>query len=201
MPGPGESSYNSWGSAGGLPPLGSLTLNYSVTIPNSNDFPDESDSGTARTGNQVGARSAATQFRLGAQYSDAFSPEQFDDAPYVPPRSGQSLPNPYTVHTSHSPHAHTRTHGIPSVSILTRHLNISSFLILFLPCPVPESCRIPSECRQQFFLFRPQSPGSSLLSIPLPPAAPPLPCLSWHPSPWSRACSRPIRCPAICECH
>ena len=133
MPGPGESSYNSWGSAGGLPPLGSLTLNYSVTIPNSNDFPDESDSGTARTGNQVGARSAATQFRLGAQYSDAFNPEQFDDAPYVPPRSGQSLPNPYTVHTSHSPHAHTRTHGIPSVSILTRHLNISSLLIPAVP--------------------------------------------------------------------
>lgn len=102
---PGESPYNNWGLAGGLPP-GSLTLNnYSVTMPNSHHFSDESDSaGTARTGNRP-------EFDLGSRSRVHYSlaPENFEDAPYVPPRSGQSLPHPYPTHThtSHNSDEHT----------------------------------------------------------------------------------------------
>lgn len=132
---PGESSYN-WESAGGLPPPGSLTLDYSVNIPNSNNFSDGSDSATARAGNnQVGAR--ATQFDIGSRSgAQVLAPEYFEDTPYVPPRTSQSLPDPFPTYTTHE-HARTRTLAIPSVSIPFFMNFFQLFLFLLLQYPSP----------------------------------------------------------------
>lgn len=116
----GGSPYNNWGLAGGL---GSLTLNnYSVTMPNSHHFSDESDSsGTARTvpGN-------SSEFDLGSRSRVHYS-ENFEDTPYVPPRSDQ--PHPYPTHT-HT-HTHTSPHNASSdghtVSTLNEHIYFTFF--------------------------------------------------------------------------
>lgn len=120
---PGGSHFNTWGLVGGLPPLGGLTINNSVTIPRSHNFSDgESDSGTARTGNQVGATHFSHASRSRAHDSGVLASDHFNDTPYVPPRNDQSLPQTYPTHT-------TRTHGIPSVSASSAHLHV--FLIFY----------------------------------------------------------------------
>ncbi|KAG2348086.1 hypothetical protein BDR05DRAFT_606113 [Suillus weaverae] len=126
---PGGSHFNSWDLAGGLPPLGGLAINNSVIIPRSHNFSDgESDSGTARTGNQVGA----THFGHGrAHDSGVLTSDYFNDTPYVPPRTGQSLPQAYET---------TRTHRIPSVSSTSAHLQSH----LISPTAVSKSRRISS---------------------------------------------------------
>lgn len=105
----GGSHFNTWGLAGGLPSLGNLTINNSVTIPRSHNFSDgESDSGTARTGNQVGATHFSHASRSRAHDSGVLTSDYFNDTPYVPPRAAQSLPQAYPTHGT------ARTHGIPS---------------------------------------------------------------------------------------
>lgn len=118
---PGGSHFNTWGLVGGLPPLGGLTINNSVTIPRSHNFSDgESDSGTARTGNQVGATHFSHASRSRAHDSGVLASDHFNDTPYVPPRNDQSLPQTYSTHT-------TRTHGIPSYpSPAESHLSVES---------------------------------------------------------------------------
>lgn len=121
---PGGSHFNTWGLAGSVLPLGGLTINNSVTIPHSHNISDgESDSGTARTGNQVGATHFGAS-RSRAHDSGVLTSDYFNDTPYVPPRPGQSLPQAYLTHT---PHSSTRAHGIPSVSIPSIHFKVILF--------------------------------------------------------------------------
>lgn len=117
---PGDSHFNTWGLVGGLP-LGGLTINNSITIPRSHNFSDgESDSGTARTGNQVGATHFGHASRSRANDSGVLASDHLNDTPYVPPRAGQSLQQPYPSHA-------TRAHGIPSYpSPAESHLSVDS---------------------------------------------------------------------------
>jgi hypothetical protein len=132
----GGSHFNSWDLAGGLSSLrlGGLTINNSVTILHPHNFSDgESDAGTARTGNQVGARSRAHD-------SGVLTPDDFNDAPYVPPQTGQSLPQAYG--STHTLRSTGRAHDIPSVSNPSAHLQVILFFLFFLlqyPSPGAES--------------------------------------------------------------
>ncbi|KAG2336428.1 hypothetical protein BDR05DRAFT_1063661 [Suillus weaverae] len=111
---PGGPDFNTRGlvNSTGVLPLDSLTINDSVTVPHSHNISDRgsSDSSTARASNLVGATHfSASPSRAHHDGSGARTPDYFNDAPFIPLRAGQCLPQAYLTHY--------RAHGISSYPI------------------------------------------------------------------------------------